>query len=385
MIKVYLDWNCITHCKDTLSELKYLMEQYKNIFICPYSIAHLRDVQTKCDINPIEYEHDLDLLTEICGSHILLCSDDIQLRNISPREYLSDSGDILYCLQNKFPFPYDSLRKLFRSTISPEALKRIAIEDNPHNVFSLANETLHRHLGVSDVESFVKQIYPSSNHTLEMKIKHEYFMIDMLGYKSESKNKSFSNIDTDAQHIYSAIFCDYLISNDWRFRNKAKAIYSNNHCVTKIMDAQTFIHEIPTIVKECFDTHLIPNAMRKYGIPTQKEDGAHFKPLDYPLWGTFKYCYNAISLNNSLPNNLSLFVPGQYMFYDELRTLGFITSLMLPESERESHIESYIQSFIHSKQHKDISFTLTTHDYNYACTLTTYEGLPALKVMCYKI
>ena len=149
------------------------------------------------------------------------------------------------------------------------------------------------------------------------------------------------------------------------------------------MDAKTFIHEIPRILKECFDDQLIHNAMRIYGTPTIEEDGAHFKPLDYPLWGTFKYCYNAVSLNSSLPKNLSIFVPDKTMFCDELRTLGFITSLMLPESERESHIESYIQSFIHSKQHKDISFTLTTHDYNYACTLTTYEGLPALKVMCY--
>lgn len=72
MIKVYLDWNCITHCKDTLSELKDLLDQYKDIFICPFSVAHLRDVQTKCDANPIEYEKDLDLLTEICGNNYVI-------------------------------------------------------------------------------------------------------------------------------------------------------------------------------------------------------------------------------------------------------------------------------------------------------------------------
>lgn len=385
MIKVYLDWNCITHCKDTLSELKYLMEQYKNIFICPYSVAHLRDVQTKCDVNPIEYENDLDLLTEICGSRILLCSDNIQLRNISPREYLSDSGDILYCLQNKFPFPYASIRNLFRSAISPEAINRIAKENNPHNVFPLVNETLQRYLGISDVGALIKQTYPSIKCTLEMKIKYEYFVIDMLGYKSESKKKSFSNIDTDAQHIYTGLFYDYLISNDQKFRDKAKAIYSNNHCVTKIMDAKTFIDEIPRIIKECFDPHLILNAMRIYGTPTMEEDGAHFKPLDYPLWGTFKYCYNAVSLNNSLPKNLSIFVPDKTMFYDELKTLELIITSMLPESGYESYVGNYIQSFIHSKQQEDITLPIVIHHRNYTYTFTSYEGKPALKVMCNEI
>jgi hypothetical protein len=57
MIKVYLDWNCITHCKDSLVELKELLQQYRHIFICPYGVAHLRDIQTSAG-SAIVYERN---------------------------------------------------------------------------------------------------------------------------------------------------------------------------------------------------------------------------------------------------------------------------------------------------------------------------------------
>ena len=33
MIKVYLDWNCITHCKDSLAELKELFKNHCYKFV----------------------------------------------------------------------------------------------------------------------------------------------------------------------------------------------------------------------------------------------------------------------------------------------------------------------------------------------------------------
>ena len=211
-------------------------------------------------------------------------------------------------------------------------------------------------------------------------MRQDYYALDMLGYKSEDKKKSFANIDTDAHHIYLAAFCDFLISNDKKMRDKANSIYSRYHCVTKIMDVQSFMKEMPHIVKNCYETELIYKAIQTNGIPRMDEDGAHYMALDYPLWGTFKFCYNASSLNNTQPSNKAFFLPGQFMFYDELRPLATITSLLIPEPQRESYIENYIQSYRDSKPMGNIAFTLTSPNYKYNCILTSYDNLPVLQV-----
>lgn len=382
MIKVYLDWNCITHCKDSLVELKELLQQYRHIFICPYGVAHLRDIQTNLNANPKEYEKDLDLLTHICGGHMILCNNDrLEVLNVTPREYLLDNGKDLDFLQNKFNFPYNSTRELLRIAFNPKDLHRIAVEDNPQNVIPLINSIVKKNLHVFDsIDALLKQTSAYRENTLEMRIKEIYFALDMLGYKSEAKTKSFSNIDTDAHHIANACICDYLISNDKKMRDKTKAIYSHIHCVTKVLDPQSFMKEIPKIAQQCYEDDLIPKVMSTNGIPTMQDDGAHYKALDYPLWGTFKYCYNANTLDSNMPENMAIFRPGSFMFYDELRPLATITALGLPESQREAQIEHYIQSYVQSKPIEDFAFTLNGNNYKYDCLLTTQDNLPALRV-----
>ncbi|MBR1564048.1 MAG: hypothetical protein IJ650_01735 [Paludibacteraceae bacterium] len=147
------------------------------------------------------------------------------------------------------------------------------------------------------------------------------------------------------------------------------------------MDPKAFIKEIPLIADKCFEEDAIPNAMNTYGSPIMKEDGAHVKALEYPLWGIFKYCYNAAALDSNMPQNMAFFFPDKlFMFYDELSPLAVITSLLLPESQRKSHIEHYIQSFIENKSIENIAFEIITAKYRYNCFLTTFEGLPALQV-----
>lgn len=381
MIKVYLDWNCITHCKDSLSELYDLLKQYNHLFICPYGVPHLRDIQTNMGSNMKEYERDLDILTQICEGHMLSCCDDkIELLDILPRDYLLDSGEILDFLQNKLFFPYASMRTLFRTAFNPDDLQRIAMENNPKQVVPVANNILKNTLGINSIEDLMIGTRTIYKPTLEMKFKQDYYSLDMLNYKSEAKKKSFSNIDTDAQHIYLACFCDYLITNDKKMREKAQAIYNNNHCATQVMDPFSFIKEIPIIVDKCYDQYLIPNAMHTNGIPTIKEDGAHFKALEYPLWGAFKYCYNIAALNNSCSKNMAFFLPERFMFYDELRPIAVITSLCLPDSQRELHVQQYLESYINSTPIDNFAFSIDTPKYRYDCVLMRYNELPALQV-----
>ncbi len=385
MIKVYLDWNCITHSKDSFSELKEALKQYGHVFICPYSVAHLRDLLTNFEANRKEYEKDLDLLTDMCGGHMLILNgDNMNLFNVTPRDYLVDNADSLDFLQNKFKFPYNNTRELLRIAFNPKDIHRISIENNPQNVIPLANSIVKSNLRVFDsIDSLLETSKSFRTNTLEIRIKEVYYALDMLGYKSDDKKKPFANIDTDAQHIATACLCDYLISDDRRMRDKAKTIFDHIHCATKVMDPKSFMEEMPRIVQNCYDDDLIPKAMSTNGIPTIKDDGAHYKALDYPLWGAFKYCYNANTLDSNMPGNIAIFRPGSFMFYDELRPLATITALGLPESQREAQIKRYIQSFIQSKSIENFAFTLNGKNYKYDCLLTTQDNLPALRV-CYE-
>lgn len=382
MIKVYLDWNCITHCKDLWPELKELLKRYNHVFICPYSVAHLRDLLTNFEVNQEEFDRDLNLLTAICGEHMLLLNGDkMNLFNVTPNAYLIDNAESLDFLQNKFHFPYNKTRELLRTAFDPKDIHRISIENNPLNVIPLANHIIKRNLHVFDgIDSLLERSNAFRTNTLETRIKEAYYTLDMLGYKSEDKKKSFANIDTDAQHIAIACLCDYLISGDRRMREKANAIYSHIHCATKVTDPQAFMEEIPKIAQNCYDDDLIPKAMNTNGIPTIKEDGAHYKALDYPLWGAFKYCYNANTLDSNMPENIAIFTPGSFMFYDELRPLATITALGLPESQRDAQIERYVQSYIQAKPTGNFAFTLNGKNYKYDCLLTTQDNLPALRV-----
>ena len=72
MLKIYCDWNIITHLKDDNSRDLYMyLLTNKNKFIFPYSKAHIKDLLVSKHSNNIYYEQDFHLLTEICEHHIL--------------------------------------------------------------------------------------------------------------------------------------------------------------------------------------------------------------------------------------------------------------------------------------------------------------------------
>lgn len=375
MIKVYLDWNCITHCKDLYPKLKELLGLYGYNFICPYGIAHIRDVQTNHDANPLDYERDLDLLTEISHGNMLhLKEGRLSLYKVNPREYIADSDIDFNLTQVINIIPYYALRQYIRSKIDPKQIRRISIENDPTEVLPKINTLIN-----DDIDSLFESYNIFDDNTLETKSRQIYYLLDIMGYKSEKK--PLSNVDTDALHIATGSICDYLISGDGKLRDKAEALYDHVHCATKIMDPYSFMREIPCIVEKCFNHECIPEVMKNNGIPTVKEDGAHYSNLEYPLWGIFKRCFNAASLNSSLPENMAYFVPDNlFMFYDELKPLAHIVSQFFPEPERDSFVEKYIQSFVQSKLMEDIQFTFYTSTYIYDCVLKTYEGLPALQI-----
>ena len=72
MLKIYLDWNIITHLKDEQnSDLFTFLMANKEYFIFPYSKAHIKDLLVSKDANNNYYEQDFQLLTDICEHHLL--------------------------------------------------------------------------------------------------------------------------------------------------------------------------------------------------------------------------------------------------------------------------------------------------------------------------
>lgn len=51
MLKIYFDWNCITHSKDKYPYILEICESCKDKFIFPYSNAHIRDLMVNKDLN----------------------------------------------------------------------------------------------------------------------------------------------------------------------------------------------------------------------------------------------------------------------------------------------------------------------------------------------
>ena len=73
MLKIYLDWNIISHLKEEeYIDLRDYIAEVKDYFVFPYSRAHLQDLyQSKSPTNTVKYEQDLETLTDICETHLL--------------------------------------------------------------------------------------------------------------------------------------------------------------------------------------------------------------------------------------------------------------------------------------------------------------------------
>ena len=366
-------------------ELKELLVRYNNFFICPFTEAHIRDVQRNSNSKSEYYLKDLDLLTQISGMNMLqLEGKKLSLYKVAPRECIKNHVGNYDCIINVLTPLYRLVQLLVKSMINQKMQSRISKENSPEKVIPLINDYISKESNASNsVETLLNNFSASEKVDIALRVRKAYYFLDLLGYKKEEKSKSLANIDTDAQHIAMASLCDYLISDDSRMRDKAKVIYGQENCVTKVMGPHEFMNMIHEIVEKCNDVDRIPNILQTNGIPSIQEDGAHYKKIDHPLWGTFNLCLNAASLSKSMPQNEAFFVTDKFMFYDELQPLVNSIFKTLPESQRRVLAEHYAQSFVKSIPVDDIPFTIESQKYRYRCVLKKYNNLPALRV-CYE-
>ena len=213
MLKIYLDWNCITHSKkdDSLSFIEQISENYQGRVIFPYSTYHIRDVLVSRKAYPNEFSLDLEQLTKICGKHYLQFENNrIYPKFTFPKEVVERQGDTLEFAQTfewLSPQNYYSLKKNLQDSIPSEILTKIRNSTSNEAFQIIENYTwdiLH-----SDLDSILnKNNVISRINTFEQQFKNLCIALDLFGYKSEDKNKQFTNIDADAGHVFMAANCD---------------------------------------------------------------------------------------------------------------------------------------------------------------------------------
>lgn len=280
MLKIYLDWNIITHIDESYPNLLQMMQEYNHLFVFPFTTAHIRDIVHKSDLNNVLLQHDVDLLSSICDKHFLMFEDNTMKPFFeTPKDYIGENGQILSLIQNTefiSRSTYISMKQMFQKYI--ENTDRKAFQDiqgsSCNNVMNNINRFIKKYMSADNIEQFIKNNCPEETYdNKEALFKTIYFMLDFFGFRQEEKKKEFNNIDTDASHIFNAAYCDYMVTKDGRMSEKCKALYGEYKVQTQVITPQELEKIILKEIKREYSLKYIIDCINKYGIPRKEEDG----------------------------------------------------------------------------------------------------------------
>lgn len=352
MLKIYLDWNCINNIESRHPELYRLLMEYGDLFIFPYSNAHIRDLMMGQQTDNQYFEHDIDVLTKICGKHHL-AFDNNQINPIfaMPRDYVDIFGKPIGLVQNLeliTPGLYQQIKENVRSKI-------------PHNVYMRIQGASPKS-AIREINSYVASQMPGASiqslsmgegnmlrelMNAEAQFKSICLAMEIFGYRPENKNKKFNNIDTDASHIFYAAHCDYLVSADKGMRAKAEAMYQEYGYQAKAITPDELE---ALIIEEAEKEYSIDNlleSIRSYGTPREESDGAHYLLMRTPIFGLFNACMLVDSHfgNYDTPHSALFtycFNNTPYLFYTELEHFFGVIKNMLQEDEQHVFQTHYV-------------------------------------------
>ena len=355
MLKIYLDWNIITHLKDEQnSDLFTFLLANKNNFIFPYSKAHIKDLLVSKDANNKYYKLDLQLLTEICEYHLLEHEQNINNPypyKCYPEDFLNLKGADLELLSSGFSkesfYKYLMNNKLnpddFMSILEKEKIEPFVIPlinktiGNLADLFSIMFEygptlfndkktpkqiqsyiqattdiSQYRKIQGSNSTNVFKEldaaVFPQTNKTFVELVENPiaersksnlelftslYLTLNLSGFFSD-KNRNLQNIYTDSEHAYYASSCDFFVSNDSRLREKTDAIYRQYNIQTKIISSDELITIMTEELTHSYDIkHMFARDLPIYGEPIRTEgENNVYKQLPYRFCGLFNYCIN---------------------------------------------------------------------------------------------
>ena len=355
MLKIYLDWNIITHLKDDKNkELFTFLLTNKDKFIFPYSKAHIKDLLVSKSGNNKYYEQDLQLLTDICEHHLLEHEQNINNPypyKCYPKDYLDLKGAELEILSSGFskesfykylmnndlnpeslmlifekekiePFAIPFINKaignladlfsvmfeygpsLFNDKKTPKQIQnyiQTTTDDsqykkiqgsNSTNIFKELDTVVFSQTNKTFVELVENPIAERSKSNLEL-FTSLYLTLNLSGFFAD-KNRNLQNIYTDSEHAYYASSCDIFVSDDSRLREKTSAIYSQYNIPTKIISSDKLIAIMSEGLSHNYDIkHMFTHDLPLYGKPIRTEgENNVYKQLPYRFWGLFNYCIN---------------------------------------------------------------------------------------------
>lgn len=351
MLKIYLDWNCITHSKDRFPYILEIAEECASRFIFPYSNAHIRDLLVSRSSNNEYYQQDLDLLTRICGKHFLHFDGKIMQPMFGlPQDFIDECGDLLEIIQKtEFinPTLYQQIKEHTRSYIPKDLYKRIQGTE-PKDTIKLINSYIQTIQPDKNLHSIMEESNPFKQlSTIESQFKSVCLGLDIFGFHPEKKNKQITNIDTDASHIFYAAHCDYLVSDDKGLIAKAKALYYTYGFATKVIRPKELKEVVDEEYAKGFNLSYIVDCIDTYGKPRYEADGAHYRLMPTPIFGLFNACM-MLDENFGYEGKLKTaifcysFNSTPYLYYTEMERFFDFVRKLLPTSEHERFEKQYV-------------------------------------------
>lgn len=249
MIKIYLDWNCMSNIEVRHPRLFELIKKCSDFVLFPYSIAHIRDVlavgKNMSADNKRNQERDIAFL-DIISSRLFLRynpeKNRVEPLYFHPIEIIEKIGSDIQRISSLSLFSsnlYYPLKKGVQDKIPLSSFKEIqgASYNDVFEKLSSCIQSLSKSLSIGE-RFAIHQLDDSYKDNLEEKIKKLSSKLDVFGFRPEKKYKSFSNIDVDSSHMLYAAFCNYLVTEDGKMAEKAKAIYSKLSIPTKVINSK---------------------------------------------------------------------------------------------------------------------------------------------------
>lgn len=397
MLKIYFDWNCITHAKDKYPYILDIAKECKNRFVFPYSNAHIRDLMVNKESHRIEYEQDLNLLETICGKHLLSYEEGKMKPYFGlPKDFINETGFLYKILQNVdiiSPEMYQKAKESFRDTLPKDMYKRIQGAE-PEN----AIQTIEAYINTQSPGSDFKTLMATVPHPLrslmnaEAQFKSVCLGLDLFGFRPEKGSKRFTNVDTDASHMFYAGHCDVFVSADKKLRDKAKAVFSKYNYQTRVIAPAEFTDFVENELRQEYSFDTMFNVIEQYGVPRLEDDGLHYTLLQTPVLGLFNACHK-IDENWGYSGDVIAgiyrycFNNTPYLFYSEIEGYCNLWLKILPPSLMDKFQKEYYTSIISRNFEKTLkaSFTLGSVESGFMIKLCADPLTPVPCPMMYVI
>lgn len=356
MLKIYFDWNCISHSKDKYPYIQSIAEECRDRFIFPFSNAHIRDLLVSRNEENEYFESDLTSFEKICGKHYLLFEDGQMMPKFaSPRDVIDVSGDVLETIQKQefiSPEMYSSIKEEVRKYLPPGILEEIRGAE-PKDVISTIDKYISKDLPNHNLESLLSLYQPNVGQIInaETRFKSISMALDLFGFRPEKRYKRLMNIDTDASHVFYAGQCDVFVTADSKLRGKAEAIYRKYNYQTRVLRPEKLESFIDDELQKEYSLKYISEVIDSFGNPRIEDDGAHYKLLPNHIFGTFNVCHKIDKFggnNGEIKAGLFRysFNNTPYLFYTEITHFCNFIENLLPLSKRSVFHDNYVKPIL---------------------------------------